>query len=340
MKIYFVSAMADGCLLYRVHNPAKNSKFDVYYDIDLKTSKWKRNPDKLREADMVIFHRPYTEDRLEMMKLLQAQGKIVGYDNDDTFKMDDDVPIKTFLDPKMNDECIRQADFVTASTEFLADEYRKLNKTVYVIPNLIDFKEIKKPKKNKGKFRILVSGSVLHLDNSNWFSDVLKWLDTLGITIIAFGLPNKKTIKSEIVQEHIRPHFKVWEQLKNVEWHPYVNVTKYYKKLNSLKADLALIPRKESYFNKAKSNIKYLEMSAFEIPTIAQSFKTKDSPYDTTKDAPIILARTKDEWKRAIIWMIENKEERIELGKKAREYVEKNYGVEQNYFDKIIGRYE
>ena len=41
-----------------------------------------------------------------------------------------------------------------------------------------------------------------------------------------------------------------------------------------------LIPRGENYFNRCKSNIKFLEASMCEIPVIAQSFTTNDSPYD------------------------------------------------------------
>ena len=56
----------------------------------------------------------------------------------------------------------------------------------------------------------------------------------------------------------------------------------YFDTLNDLELDIMMIPRKDNYFNKCKSNIKFLEASMCEIPVITNYFK--DSPYEKDGD--------------------------------------------------------
>ena len=104
--------------------------------------------------------------------------------------------------------------------------------------------------------------------------------------------------------------------------------------------NIGLIPRADNYFNRCKSNCKYLEKSAYGIPVIAQSFDTHDSPYDITaqEGSPIILANSIDEWKYEINRLIENKQEREHIGKSAQEIVKKKYDADINIFDEIIDK--
>jgi len=46
------------------------------------------------------------------------------------------------------------------------------------------------------------------------------------------------------------------------------------------KLDMIIIPRSDSMFNRCKSNLKFLENSMLEIPSVCQSFSTGDSPYE------------------------------------------------------------
>lgn len=104
----------------------------------------------------------------------------------------------------------------------------------------------------------------------------------------------------------------------------------YYDVLNKLKLDFVIIPRADNYFNRCKSNLKFLENSMLEIPSICQSFPTGDSPYQQNpadKDY-LLLAGETSEWIEQMEKLINNKEMRRELGKKARAYVEENYNIE------------
>jgi glycosyltransferase involved in cell wall biosynthesis len=104
----------------------------------------------------------------------------------------------------------------------------------------------------------------------------------------------------------------------------------YYDKLNSLKLDMMIIPREDNYFNRAKSNLKFLEASMFEIPCIVSGFADGKSPYQVNPEDQKYLKLVMDnsKWIEEIEKMIADKEGRRELGRKAREYVIKNYKIE------------
>lgn len=69
-----------------------------------------------------------------------------------------------------------------------------------------------------------------------------------------------------------------------------------------------------------------------EIPSICQAFPTGDSPYQQNPDDKdyLLLANTTEEWIEQIEKLINNKDFRRELGRKAHEYVAEAYSIENN----------
>ncbi len=55
-------------------------------------------------------------------------------------------------------------------------------------------------------------------------------------------------------------------------------------KLNELKIDIFLLPRKDNYFNRYKSNLKFLEASMVEAMYISQGFLDNQSPYEQNEE--------------------------------------------------------
>jgi len=88
-----------------------------------------------------------------------------------------------------------------------------------------------------------------------------------------------------------------------------------------------LIPRLPSYFNKCKSNIKYLEASMLEIPVVASTFE--DSPYNTIEDGKTgMLAKDEAEFRIKTEQLIKDKALRRQIGKNAKEYTLNNFNIE------------
>lgn len=92
------------------------------------------------DSDIIVFHRPNDEQVLEFANILRKQGKKIVMDSDDTYKDIDGHKWTRLLNKvdKALDEFAKQADLITCSTEFLAKEYRELNKNVVVLPNCVD----------------------------------------------------------------------------------------------------------------------------------------------------------------------------------------------------------
>jgi glycosyltransferase involved in cell wall biosynthesis len=69
-----------------------------------------------------------------------------------------------------------------------------------------------------------------------------------------------------------------------------------------------------------------------EIPVIGQAFSTNDSPYQQNPEDRnyLLLADTLEEWQAQIEKLIADKQLRREMGRKAREYVEKEYSISNN----------
>lgn len=336
MKVYFTLSQEEGCYFYRCLTPMIAGGWDGD-----KTSlrNWHFTGESMAQAtldaDVVVFHRPNDERCLQIADLLRKQGKKIVMDSDDTYKDIDGHKFEYLLE-KVNkhlDEFGRKADLITCPTEFLAKEYRELNKNVVVLPNCVDPDAWPDPIRNEtDKVRIGIVGSTAYESDWHGFKEVLMALnERTDIQLVLFGLPPKNEDTAKVVQQVHKKDYAFWESL-NIEWQPLVAMADYFDTLNELKLDLMLIPRADRYFNRCKSNLKFLEASMLSVPVVAQGFTTNDSPYQQNpKDAEhmkIVVDNSK--WLGVIDELIKDKQQRIDMGKKAREYVLENYAIEKN----------
>ena len=101
-------------------------------------------------------------------------------------------------------------------------------------------------------------------------------------------------------------------------------------KISKIAADVAVIPRKDSYFNRCKSNVKFLEMSLLHIPVIAQGFKDGQSPYQQNgEDKLMTVVVDNKAWYKTIIKVKSNYEQYKQLADKAHDYTVKNYNIRE-----------
>jgi glycosyltransferase involved in cell wall biosynthesis len=290
------------------------------------------------DADIVVFHRPNDWRSLEIAKKLRAQGKKIVADNDDSYKNLDGKNLQKALEKvdKGLDEFCKFADLVTCSTEFLAKEYRKLNDNVVVLRNCVDPDYWPDPLKNEtNKVRLGFVGSVASNGDYNQIEGVLKELSKRpDVQIVVFALPPQKkndTTEGFVVREMYKSDFDFWQSL-NVEWMPFCKVEDYIDTLNELRLDIMVIPRKDDYFNRAKSNLKFLEASMLEIPCIGQGFWDSQSPYQVNPEDSKYMEVVTDNrmWLEKIDWLVKDSILRQEMGKRAKKYVLENYSIEKN----------
>lgn len=342
MKVYFMGSL-EGCYNVRCLFPLQENGWDgdrVTLTINRATPENKAKA--LVNADVIVFHRPEKDEHLAMLRVLKKAGKKVVFDNDDTYKDYGGFKFNDYMNEekvkrglgkldKNIETFVKEADLITCSTEFLKKEYEQINPNTKVLPNCIDPFYFPEPLRNETNIvRIGITGSVGVTADIEVLKPIIEhYQHDKRVRLVLLSLPPEG--QNEIYKKLYADEYAFWNKV-NVEWHSFVSSDVYYQYLNELRLDMIIIPRYESYFNRCKSNLKFLENSALQIPSICQAFSTGDSPYQQNPaDAPyLLLANTYDEWIEKMELLIKDKKLRRELGEKAQKYVFENYSIERN----------
>lgn len=343
MKVFFTNNGLEGSYNVRCLFPLQENGWDGdRVRMGLERISANQKAKAVVDADIVVFHRPEQEYQLALAKKLKEAGKKIVFDNDDTYKDHNGFKFNEY----MSEEKIKKglgeldknittflelADLVTCTTEALKKEYEQTNPNVVILPNTVDPFYYPEPKKNDTDIiRIGITGSVGITSDIEVLKPIIEhYQHDPRVRLVLLSLPPEG--QNEVYKKIYVDEYAFWNKV-NVEWHSFVSSDVYYEYLNDLKLDMVIIPRSDSYFNRCKSNLKFLECSMLEVPVIGQSFPTGDSPYEADpEDAKYVLLATDTEsWIAQIEKLIANKELRHELGKKAHDYVSEKYSIENN----------
>jgi len=257
-----------------------------------------------------------------------TKSKLIVDIDDEPFEHNKDHPLYDKLIQKipMIQHMIEIADHIIVSTENLKDSLKKFGKPITVIPNAIDPEiwKVKKPKKRTdGKIRIGWAGSGSHLADMHIINE-------------AFDEILEKYPQVEI---HLAGFVDKDSERGGREFHhrPTMGYKEYPQYLADLDLDIAVAPLMDSPFNRAKSNIKWLEHSMLETPMVLSFVEPYSQCVDNYKTG--YLARNnKSQWVKYLSWLIENKEKRILMGKEAKKKVLESYTVEKQLpkYEKIF----
>lgn len=224
------------------------------------------------------------------------------------------------------------ADALFVSTEPLKTYFQKLlkerfneNPKIFVLPNSVDPDDWSfiSPK-NINRTVIGWHGSVTHDED---LMLIFKEIENI--------LKEKKDVYFEIMGgiklEKVRDFFKAWD--KNVLDRVKIvgGTQKWYgfpKRLMSQTWDIGICPLIDSEFNRAKSHIKWLEMSIKGIPVVASNVKPYSDNIKHNKTG--LIAKNPKEFGKHLRKLIENKELRKELAENAKRDIEKNHLYEKN----------
>ena len=286
---------------------------DFHIEIDLDPPMGDLN--FFKKFQIVVYHRSITNDfekSYELVNKLKAEGIVTICDMDDYWNPTKDHPIHDIIMfNKINEKIvnsIRQADYVTTTTPLFAEEIRKYNKNVFVLPNAInpDEPQFKEPTIPHEKLRVGWLGGSSHLadlqllDNSfaklsSNYKFVICGFDTRGtITEIngQTGEHKKRPIKPEETvwaryeeiftknYKYVSPEYeKVLKKYAQEEYPEFSNesyrrvwtlpVTSYAR--NYAKLDVSLAPIKNHMFNKMKSQLKVIEAGFYKKALIASN---------------------------------------------------------------------
>lgn len=202
------------------------------------------------------------------------------------------------------------SDAVIVSTSFLKESINSLfpDKPIHIIANSIDFDVWDKAKSDgemepKGdKIRIGFTGCANHGGDMEIVIPVL--------LALLDEHPNLEVIVAQDMgcfKEIKHPRLKVINR--------WVNIIDYPGMAKGWDMDIGIAPLRDNEFNRAKSNLRWLEYSALKVPTVASAVRpfNESVSHGTTG----LLCKTKEEWYENLNALIKNKELRNRLGNAA-----------------------
>jgi glycosyltransferase involved in cell wall biosynthesis len=268
------------------------------------------------QYQIVSYHRSIGADfdkANTLIKWLNSKGIITVCDIDDYWMPGKEHPIHDIIRfNKINEkivENLRVSKYVTTTTSLFADEIKKMNPNVFVLPNAINPKEgqFNEPTLESDKLRIgwLGGSSHLHdiqlLDQS--FNKLLPLKDKIQYVLCGFDTRGTVTEINSKTGEHnkrnILPHETVWAKYENIFTQNHSIISEEYKKYlldytqdeyvnannesylrvwtkpvnsyarNYSKFDVSLAPIKNHMFNRMKSQLKVIEAGFYKKALIA-----------------------------------------------------------------------
>ena len=233
---------------------------------------------------------------------LYRHSRLVYELDDDPFEIEWHNPVASaYNKPTSRDSiqhCIEIASLVTASTEPLAEQMRKINPNVVVLKNRID-------------------ESVLAIGRPRRDNVVIGWAGggshARDIEVCAHGLRKARDQNSGVEAHFIGADFRaaVRRPIRFTGW--CATTTDYYHLIDF---DIGLAPLLPSVFARSKSYIKALEYAALGIPVIASDVE----PYrDYVIDGVTgFLVNRDHEWSLRLRDLINDADMRSEMGAKAK----------------------
>jgi hypothetical protein len=219
----------------------------------------------LSMVDMVFLQRPCLPAHLTIVKYAKRLGIPVWVDFDDAlFHVPNWNPFHSvYSQPdrmKATAEIIATADVVSVSTPHLAGLYQELNKNIVVIPNAFndEFFKYEPPSPEKKKL-ICWRGSQTHREDLNIASE--------AVTDLAVKYP-------EVTWMFIgdNPWFTSYMPDKSAIVVPALDPIEYFEFIKKTAPTIQIAPLVDNDFNRAKSNIAWLEATYSGAVTLAPNW--------------------------------------------------------------------
>lgn len=208
-------------------------------------------------------------------------------------------------DPRMGSVALHKKiaglmDGVICATPHLASIYSSLSRNVHVCPNSVHPDDWPEPLARDDTFRIMWMASACHRVDQHLVVPALEWAsEQEGVEVYVFGAQMRS------------------EKLIFVPWEP--DGQSYREKMVELRPDVGLCPVEINDFSRGKSDLKPMEYAmAGAMPVI-----TPFEPYDpwVGKSDACLQALAPADWREAVEWCVEHRDDVRRMALKAREYV-------------------
>lgn len=277
--------------------------------------------------DIVIVQRDALE--ADFAELLVQKCKLFGIKlifeiDDDLINMDKSSPIYNDFLPriKVMEFLAENSDCITVSTDILRERMLIYNDNVITIPNaLVDYWDIKKDvafKDNSNSIKIGYMGTITHTKDLKIIERVIKNIQTKRPDKnIIFEVVEGTTDEIEGINiiripsnDQYYPNFVYWLQ-NNIDW------------------DIAIAPLiEDDPINLSKSELKYLEYTALNIPCVYSAVGPYDYAIVHEKNGMLVKDNNVYEWEHCLTKLIDDAILRREIVLNAWEDIENNYLID------------
>lgn len=209
-------------------------------------------------------------------------------------------------------------DALTVSTDDLAKVYGKYNKKIFVLPNNLDVKwweQYPKKQHNDGLIRIGFIASAAHPEGVKMIKEpMVKLLKKY---------PNVRFLITNIFASY----FDDTEVKDQVQAIPWINLEEWPQKYKELGLDIGIAPLADNLFNRAKSNLRWMEYSLQGVPSIVSPVEA----YKCVRDGVDgFIAKEADDWFTALERLVLDESVRDKVGKTALHRIETEYNIDRN----------
>lgn len=322
-KTLFLSRGSNAVAWYRCALPALALDTDwICYDrAEPPATKliWGRTQRELRLADVadnyevVVLQQPRGVAWLKQIREWQARGIVVLYEIDDWvrgIRKKDDHDFAAKFDRKAIEDmelCMRAADAMIVSTDWLADRYRSLNPTNFVCRNGLDLKRYALTRPERDHVTIGWAGATGHANSMR------PWLDEVGNVLRRRPDTRFVSIGQKFADELAREFGP--ERALSIPWAPFDT----YPAAMTL-MDIALAPAGQNNFYRGKSDLRWLEAGALGIPLVADPLVYPEIEPGVTG----FHVSTPAEVREQLIKLVDDRELRERVGAAAKAHVIEN----------------
>jgi len=312
IKVHCYPAIrSPACFFYRIYSPLSwvgDLKHDEFYC----TMSPKPDQQMIDNADIVIFQRAgFPHDLYLLEQLLKLDKKIVYEVDDNLLNLPPNNPHYKTYSKKEIKETIRKfistAHAVTVPTLPLKEFFSSLNNNIHLIPNAVDFRLISPRARNNNKIVVGYQGAIEHKSE---FKLISKCLDAL----------TKKDFKDRV---HVKLFGFKHSGCQTVKYFPF---ERFHEALMLADLDIGLAPLAQNQFNEGKSNLKWLEYSAFETATIATDIYPYSNSIEEGFDG-FLIKHPKD-WIEIIKQLVSNSDKLREVQENAFNTVKTEFNVQ------------
>lgn len=216
---------------------------------------------------------------------------------------------------------VSAADLITVTTPELAEVYLQFNKNVRVLPNCVDLRIWgKRPFAERENVRIGWFGGSSHYEDWAMIAPAVQrfFKDHPYAQLVIMGQRFDATLRG------ISP--------TQIEHHPWVHTQAYPYAAQLLDLDFAIIPLKDTPFNRNKSPIKWIEMAAMEVPSVTSNIPPYSPVMDMVPDNGVFIdGEDADLWYEGMRTLYNDKELRRTIGKNARQTVAERFDINGEY---------